>query len=1350
MIEDMKRPLISNFPFSRGTPSGDGNRTVPVFSDADPEQIKEQQDSYPPNVIISSRYTLINFLPKSLLEQFRRLANVYFIVIGIIAIIGYYSSAYETAVQPAGILGPVVIVVLISVIKDGVEDVKRHQADHAINTRTTQRLDFYGKIEEIEWREIKVGDVLVIMTDEEIPADCVVLSCGGIQGPVGYVETAAIDGETNLKMKLPGLTPADYKIAPSTPFELSKDKISLTGPLASIKCNIFAEPPNSSIHRFNAYIQSDLTNRDQISLNEKNLLLRGSTLRATEWCLAAVVYTGAHTKLSLNSKQTPSKLSSVDRIVNRTLAIAISTMILVCIISMIFEIVWVRYQSDADYLCINKEGLCESAMPSSYLTIFTFATLYNNFVCISMYVSLEMVYLCQGYFLSNDLKLYDEDTDTPAECHTSGACADLGQVQYVLSDKTGTLTKNLMVVQQFSIGNKIYGKPLSKLDNVPGAPPVTITTTEHSHSSMNAAVRTSLTVTEMRPSKLSPDDFDTTGIDDVSALLIHTLFYPALEAVKGLSSAFSIAISPETSVDSAANSNFVNNNSQNTATSNFTNNIAPSLSDVDDTERMMLLQFLRVLVYCNTAMLMPDETGKQEVECFEELIERLQAESADEVALIMSAADNCGVLLEKRTTSEIVCSGLKNYFTSHSSNSNHTQGSNTNRGGSVTETVELLAVNEFDSDRKMMSVVIRLTSPVTGSPLLKSRTMLLCKGADSSVIAKADPAASKYLNLCKAHIDYFANTGLRTLALAYKELDDAELEGWLNEYHAASSAISGRKEAMKVAALKIETNMTIVGAIGIEDELQDGVPDAIATMHSAGVNVWMITGDKAETAVAIGKKCNLVQPGKDEVVRIVNQSDEALRQRINDLHTYIVSIKEGRPIDSHSAMSFDRLSMVHNPMNSHPSGNNLSTDHSLANNTNQNASGNNGPELALIIDGISLEGIWASADLKNKFLEIVQFVPKVIACRVSPLQKAALVRMVKTAPSKPVTLGIGDGANDVGMIHESRVGVGISGREGRHAANAADFAIAQFRFIVPLMFEHGRYNYIRCSKLVLYSFFKNLLLVSILFYYCTYSGFSGTMPLDSIVFSGYNFYLGLPILVIGAMDVDIPRQDILRFPRESYATGRLGEMLNLKNMAKWCGLAFIQGMLLFTVTVRFISGPTSVDANNGNWQFTIEGAGMNQASTGSGVGLYAEGYLLYTVIVVAMQYKVVSMSVTPNYIFWSLWLLSFVGYFAFILLYGVFPSGGWYDVGPLAMALPQFWLALFMVPIFISFTDYVVDLCFAYFDPSSRDKLLIKLKQSEPRVAERRSSQQELPGIKGGVKLRNLSMSSGSLRSPQN
>lgn len=232
MISDMKQPLLNSIRPGRSGPSKE-ERVIPVNPESISEDLQKLKDSFPKNVIVSSRYTIINFLPKSLLEQFRRLANVYFLVIGIIAVIGSYTGYYETAVEPAGILAPMMIVVFISVIKDGVEDFKRNQADQKINSQIAHRVTSSGSIESIEWRQIQVGDLLIIFGDEEIAADVVVLTCGGIQGPCAYVETAAIDGESNLKIKLPilGTGPHDKDIQ----FTLSSDKTHITGPMDRLR-----------------------------------------------------------------------------------------------------------------------------------------------------------------------------------------------------------------------------------------------------------------------------------------------------------------------------------------------------------------------------------------------------------------------------------------------------------------------------------------------------------------------------------------------------------------------------------------------------------------------------------------------------------------------------------------------------------------------------------------------------------------------------------------------------------------------------------------------------------------------------------------------------------------------------------------------------------------------------------------------------------------------------------------------------------------------------------------------------------------------------------------------------------
>lgn len=447
-------------------------------------------------------------------------------------------------------------------------------------------------------------------------------------------------------------------------------------------------------------------------------------------------------------------------------------MIAVCIVSMIFGIVWQAKDSDAYYLCLESDDLdykypnggCESSNPSSILTIFTFATLYNNFVCISMYVSLEMVYICQAYFLCQDLNIYDPGTDTPAECNTSGMCADLGQVQYVLSDKTGTLTKNQMVVQCISLGKRVYGETNPTNDEE----------------------------TTIFQQKLQDTEFHD-HLPDIREILTTTA--------------------------TSTSSDLVSSNT-------------PALQPMTPFENHLLLQFMRVLVYCNTAMIMPDEQGRVQINSLSELQDSLQAESPDEVALILSAAQDCGVLLHSRNTTQIISRGMAKYYP---------QTTSPLRNIDAEEIAEILAVNEFDSDRKMMSIVVRITEASDSTNSSKSnkngRVYLLCKGADSSVLRhldKGNPQNETYLKHVKDHIELFANTGLRTLLTAYRELSEDELRPWLSSYTTASNSITNRKEAMQACATEIERDMLMIGALGIEDELQDHVGDSIRLLHDAG------------------------------------------------------------------------------------------------------------------------------------------------------------------------------------------------------------------------------------------------------------------------------------------------------------------------------------------------------------------------------------------------------------------------------------------------------------------------------------------------------------------------------------
>lgn len=239
-------------------------------------------------------------------------------------------------------------------------------------------------------------------------------------------------------------------------------------------------------------------------------------------------------------------------------------------------------------------------------------------------------------------------------------------------------------------------------------------------------------------------------------------------------------------------------------------------------ESELKLNFMRALVYCNTAMLMPDANGKVHIYDTDTLTASLQAESPDEVALILAAAKHCGVLVTKRNGHEVESSGI-NIYTDPSFDSIEVKSTLS------AERVELLAVNEFDSDRKMMSVLVRVNSP-NG----QSKIILLCKGADSSMLKNCDARANPFTSVCCTHIEKFACTGLRTLVAAFREISPSEAESWLVTYREAANSITERLPLLSKCASALEKNMTLLGAVGIEDELQDGVPEAIEMLHSAG------------------------------------------------------------------------------------------------------------------------------------------------------------------------------------------------------------------------------------------------------------------------------------------------------------------------------------------------------------------------------------------------------------------------------------------------------------------------------------------------------------------------------------
>lgn len=281
---------------------------------------------------------------------------------------------------------------------------------------------------------------------------------------------------------------------------------------------------------------------------------------------------------------------------------------------------------------------------------------------------------------------------------------------------------------------------------------------------------------------------------------------------------------------------------------------------------------------------------------------------------------------------------------------------------------------------------------------------------------------------------------------------------------------------------EMERDLEILGGTAIEDKLQDGVPETIRLLREAGIKIWMLTGDKQETAINIGLSCNLFSHATvRHVVQATSSSSSA--EALRDEVLRMLQGVRAQPNLQHG----------------------------------------------LVIDGQGLLHA-LSGPVKADFLDLCCLCSSVICCRVSPQQKADVVSLVQ-AGRKVVTLAVGDGANDVSMIQRASVGVGISGLEGKQAVMSSDYAIGRFRFLQRLILVHGRWCYLRCSEMTLVFFFKNVVFVMPIFWYQFVCGFSAQTMYHFANQMFYNLiYTSLPVIAIASLDQEVGPAYTLRYP----------------------------------------------------------------------------------------------------------------------------------------------------------------------------------------------------------------------------
>ena len=979
------------------------------------------------NAISTSKYSVLSWAPKSLLWQFRKAANVYFLIISVLSMMSFSPK------KPMSMVITFSSVLFLTMLKEAYEDYFRHKQDRQVNKSKTRKVTSKG-LEELEFQDVQVGDILQVRENEAFPADLVLLSCADKRG-VAFINTMNLDGETNLK----------ERIAPE-----STKSIRDTDQLYSSTFTVNTDEPNPSLLSWNCNLQ---VNQNQwIPLGQAQLLLRGCTLKNTEHVYGVVIYTGHETKVMMNSKEAGQKMSYIMRKMNLLLVTVFVFQGFICFVYAGFGLKWqIESLSDHTYLGINTTP----DLTDYLIRVMTFLVAYSHLIPISLYVAMEVLKLSLAYLINQDLDMYYREDDRPASCRTSDLVEELGAVEFVFSDKTGTLTRNIMELKKVAIGENVYGGR------------------ERNEDILSIAGDSS----------------------------------PAHKIEEGTA------------------------------------------------DGLLISQFFTELAICHAVFPTADPHNPMRP--------RYQAPSPDDLALVQGSAD-MGFTFSDKVDSQVkvrLAEGQEQVWT-------------------------VLAEMPFTSDRRRMSIVVR--EPGT------RRILLMVKGADSTVIPRMDVSPAE-LSTLSEHLRQFANEGLRTLVVAQREISPEEYQAWIEERSDLLLSSARDKEArLEANGEKIETHLSLLGATAIEDKLQEGVPETIDLLIRAKIRVWVLTGDKQETAIEIGKACNLITAESILLNLSTDTKDQFQRelQRLMEIYQLIGATNDD--LDRIKA-DLDRESK----------------------------------KLAIVVNGASLAWVLdQSQQMKRDFFKLGYVAASCICCRVSPAQKMQVVGLVKSQGSW-ITLSIGDGANDVSMIQEAHIGVGIAGKEGAQAVQASDFAFSQFRFLQKLLLVHGRWGYRRISVFICYYFYKNIVAVFTELWFAWFNGFSGQIYFADWLPQLFNaLWTSWPCMGTFIFERDLDSEYSLKHP-VAYRAGQRGLYFTYGQFWKWVVLGIWHGLVCYWVPVLAFDGAVGYD--------------------GKDTGLWWVSTLSFTLVMHIVTYKLLLESIYWNKINLLTAVCSIVGYYACVL-----------------------------------------------------------------------------------------------------
>ncbi|KAF5389366.1 hypothetical protein D9757_004373 [Collybiopsis confluens] len=951
------------------------------------------QSKFPPNIVRNQKYSVWSFFPVVLYEQFRFFFNLYFLLVALSQFIPSLKIGFI-----ATYIAPLAFVLSITIGKEAYDDYKRNLRDREANGQKYLVVDYdshqtllpsHLSTRALPASSLLVGHLVRLQKNDRVPADIVLLWTSDPSGTC-FVRTDQLDGETDWKMR----------VSVAETQAMGETGIATLGASGS-EAEIYADAPTKDIHTFigtftlnrrttvvgsdsdthvigddddeeedeeeelsqsapmlshqpshNSLTDLPMTTRaiksTVLPLTAENVLWANTVLASSASIIGFVIYTGPETRAVMNTSKAGTKVGLLEVEVNGLAKI-------LCTTTFILSVVLVALNG------------FRGGVFSTHTVVYIFSH-----------------------------QIMTDETIPGTIVRTSTLPEELGRMEYLLSDKTGTLTRNEMEMRKLHMGTMSYGQ--DSMDEVghqlalafASAPSGSSDPDAHSHHTRH------------------PSSMAGTGIG-------HSYGNPGQGMTRGRRD-MSSRVTPVTNDDGSVT---------------------------------------------------------------------YQASSPDEVAIV-TWTESIGLGLVYRDRTKIM-------LRAGPPQSPSKVGTHENLLA-----YDILSLFPFTSESKRMGIIVRDVG--TGE------ITFLQKGADvvmARIVQRNDWLEEESGNM--------AREGLRTLVVARKRLSPASYAAFEQAHHVASTSTDpsmSRADAQaQVVADHLEHDMELLGLTGVEDRLQDEVRSTLELMRNAGVKVWMLTGDKVETARCIAISTKMVGRGQyiHEVAKVKNADDMK-----------------------------DHLDFLQNKL-----------------------------DCCLVIDGESLQ--LCLNLFKNEFIEIAAKLSAVVACRCSPTQKADIARLIRAHTGKRVCC-IGDGGNDVSMIQAADVGVGIVGKEGRQASLAADFSLTQFSFLSTLLLWHGRNSYRRSATLAQFVIHRGLIIsimqavFSAIFYFAPIALYQGWLMV------GYaTAYTMMPVFSL-VLDRDVSRETALVYP-ELYKELVKGRVLSYKSFFEWVMVSVYQGAAIMIMSL---------------------------------------------------------------------------------------------------------------------------------------------------------------------------------------